>query len=81
MGCRGAAAKGDLVRIVLSDGRYLLDRRQRAPGRGAYLHPGCGPRALRTRAVQRALRATGGSHDQLAALLAELGDDRSLGQI
>ena len=81
MGCRAVSEKPDLVRIVLVDGVYVVDRRQSAPGRGAYLHPACGGRALRTRGVQRALRAPAGPHDQLASLLAELGADLSLGQI
>lgn len=72
MGCRRSADKHELVRLVRDGTSCVVDARQTAPGRGAYLHPGCGARALRTRALQRALRVTGGAPEQLAALVAEL---------
>ncbi len=45
----------------------VLDLRQRAPGRGAYLHPGptCLAQAIRRRALPRALRLSGFDPDQL----------------
>jgi predicted RNA-binding protein YlxR (DUF448 family) len=39
LACRKRAPKGELVRVVLKAGRLEWDRRQREPGRGAYLHP------------------------------------------
>ena len=75
MGCRASADKRGLVRVVGDGTTYSLDPRQIAPGRGAYLHPGCGARALRTRAVQRALRLTPRPSEQLAELLAALDAD------
>lgn len=70
MGCRRSDEKATLVRLVFDGSAYVVDRRQVAPGRGAYLHPGCGARAVRTRALQRALRVTGGSPSQLATVVA-----------
>lgn len=76
VGCRATAEKRDLVRIVWDAGAYVLDPTQTAPGRGAYLHPGCGGRALRTRAVQRALRTPARDSDELTALVTGLvGED------
>lgn len=58
-GCRGRADKDALVRLVWdgADG-VLIDERQRLPGRGVYLHPGCAERAVKSRAIGRGLRRT-----------------------
>lgn len=72
MGCRGSAEKRQLLRIVRAGEAFVLDVRQVAPGRGAYLHPGCGARALRTRALTRALGGSGGATDRLASLVDEV---------
>lgn len=71
MGCRRTGEKATLLRLVFADGEYRLDAPQTAPGRGAYVHPGCGAAALKRKAVPRALRASG-RPEQLAALLATL---------
>jgi uncharacterized protein len=49
------------VRFALREGEVLLDREQRLPGRGAWLHPRreCLEAARRRRAFQRALRSPG----------------------
>lgn len=59
VGCRQEAAKGSLLRLVRgADGTVLLDAGGRAPGRGAYLHPGqpCIEQARRRRTLERALK-------------------------
>lgn len=68
VGCRGRGAQGDLVRVVATATGYHLDRARSAPGRGAYLHPdpACLARAIRTRALGRALRASGHATDAFA---------------
>lgn len=73
IGCRGRAAKGELSRLVWDEAssRVLSDPRQRLPGRGVYLHPGCADRVLRQRGVGRGLRRAVDA-DQVRALLAEL---------
>ena len=74
IGCRRSAAKPDLVRLVwdAAAGAVRADRRQVLPGRGCYLHPGCGAAAVKRRAVGRALRrAVDG--EQVATLLAAEG--------
>lgn len=49
VGCRRAEPRRGLVRVVLADGRAVVDERRRLPGRGAWVH--------RTRAcVQNAVR-------------------------
>ena len=58
-GCRGRAAKAELIRIVARDGVGMVDERQTAPGRGVYLHPRreCLDQAVRRRSKGRLLRA------------------------
>jgi|SRR5438105_6937896 len=59
VGCRGAAPKRSLVRLVRRvDGTVGLDPTGRAPGRGAYVHAdrACAERAVRSGALGRALR-------------------------
>jgi len=58
-GCRGRAAKAELIRIVARDGVGTVDDRQTAPGRGVYLHPRreCLDQAVRRRSMGRLLRA------------------------
>ncbi|MBA8796277.1 putative RNA-binding protein YlxR (DUF448 family) [Friedmanniella endophytica] len=58
VGCRRRAAQAELVRVVAVDGRLVLDRRRRLPGRGAYLHADarCAATAVQRRAFGRALR-------------------------
>ena len=73
MGCRGKDEKAALVRIVFDGSAYAVDARGSAPGRGAYLHPGCAERAGNSRAIPRALRVRRGGADELAELLARLG--------
>jgi predicted RNA-binding protein YlxR (DUF448 family) len=58
-GCRGRAAKAELIRIVARDGVGMVDEPQTAPGRGVYLHPRreCLDQAVRRRSMGRLLRA------------------------
>jgi predicted RNA-binding protein YlxR (DUF448 family) len=58
-GCRGRAAKAELIRIVARDGVGMVDEPQTAPGRGVYLHPRreCLDQAVRRRTMGRLLRA------------------------
>jgi len=58
IGCRGTAAKPELVRLVWSPGTgtVVVDDAQVMPGRGCYLHPGCAAAVVKRRAVARALR-------------------------
>jgi predicted RNA-binding protein YlxR (DUF448 family) len=58
-GCRGRAAKAELLRIVARDGVGMVDERRTAPGRGVYLHPRreCLDQAVRRRSMGRLLRA------------------------
>lgn len=56
-GCRERADKASLVRLVWNGADSVtVDARQRLPGRGVYLHPGCAERALKSRAIARGLR-------------------------
>lgn len=74
IGCRRTAGRPDLVRLVWDPAReaVVVDRRQVLPGRGCYLHPGCGGAAVKRRAVGRALRRVVDG-EQVAALLAAEG--------
>lgn len=57
-GCRTRAPKAELTRLAWDEGSraVVVDDRQRLPGRGVYLHPGCAPSLLRNRGVGRGLR-------------------------
>lgn len=57
-GCRERAPKKQLIRVVRTpDGRLLLDAREKAPGRGAYIcrKAECLKKARKSRALERAL--------------------------
>jgi len=59
--CRQEAGKSELVRLVRRpDGIVMADRSERAPGRGAYLHPTpeCLEIARRKHVLERALSAS-----------------------
>jgi predicted RNA-binding protein YlxR (DUF448 family) len=58
VGCRRRAGKSELLRLTVVDGRVVVDRMQRRPGRGAYLHRSkdCLETAVGKRALPRALR-------------------------
>ena len=57
-GCRERAPKKELIRVVRTpDGALLLDAREKAPGRGAYIcrKAECLQKARRSRALERML--------------------------
>ena len=58
-GCRGRAAKAELIRIVARNGVGVVDGTQTEPGRGVYLHPRreCLDQAVKRRSIGRLLRA------------------------
>ena len=58
LGCREMKPKAELVRVVRSpEGTVSLDRRGKAPGRGAYICPSadCLKKAQRSKALSRSL--------------------------
>jgi predicted RNA-binding protein YlxR (DUF448 family) len=58
LGCREMKPKADLIRVVRSPlGEITLDRRGKAPGRGAYVcaNAACLKKALKNKALDRAL--------------------------
>lgn len=55
------------MRIARAPGGYVVSRT--APGRGAWLHVGCGALALRRGGVPRALRWNAGNRADLEELL------------
>ncbi|MFC8302127.1 YlxR family protein [Specibacter sp. NPDC057265] len=62
MGCRKVGDRSELVRLVRTstasgDMEVAVDLRRRLPGRGAWLHPdpACWSKALKRRAIGRAL--------------------------
>ena len=73
-GCRARAPKKELIRVVRTpDGALLLDAREKAPGRGAYLcrKAECLRKAKKSRALERALKITISetAYDELEAAL------------
>lgn len=61
IGCRQAAAKRELVRIVRTPaGEVRVDPTGRAPGRGAYIHAdrACWEKALKGATMNRTLKIT-----------------------
>ena len=73
--CREMRAKKELLRVVrTAEGTLVFDATGKQNGRGAYLcrTSACLERALKTRALERALEAP--MNDELkAALLSEIG--------
>ena len=57
VGCREVEAKGELVRLVLTNEGVLVDESGKLPGRGAYVHgdPACMQTALKG-SLENALR-------------------------
>ena len=58
LGCREQKPKKELIRVVRSpEGEISLDFRGKANGRGAYVcpDPGCLKKAIRAKALERAL--------------------------
>lgn len=69
--CRRSDAKRTLTRLVRdAEGRVSIDPTGKRNGRGAYLcgDPGCWDQALRRHALQRALRISALSPEDLAVL-------------
>ena len=59
MGCGALAAKPELLRVVVADGRVQADPAQRLPGRGAYVcDRACAERALQRGGFARAFRSS-----------------------
>lgn len=61
LGCREMKPKRELIRVVRSpQGEISLDFKGKAPGRGAYLchDPGCLKKAVKSRAMERALEVS-----------------------
>ena len=69
VGCRRTDEQAALLRIAWTGSGFVLSRT--APGRGAWLHPGCGALALKRRAIPRALRVPAHDPAGLAAVVAE----------
>lgn len=59
-----------MLRVVWTPAGWAVD--PVAPGRGAWLHPGCGATALKRRAIPRALRTDAAHPETLAAVVAEV---------
>lgn len=59
--CRARESRSELLRIVLQDGRLIVDDRGVLPGRGAWVHPTaqCLSQAVTRGAFPRALRVSG----------------------
>ena len=58
VGCRGVRPKRELVRLVRAGDKVEIDRRQRMPGRGAYLcrEERCWAAGVAKRGLDRTLR-------------------------
>jgi len=56
--CREREEQETLIRVVSADNQLIVDREQKALGRGAYVHPAaeCVDNALKRRMFVRALR-------------------------
>ena len=59
VGCRQRASRADLLRIVSSAQKLVVDCKGSLPGRGAWLHATCLQNAITRRAFNRALRTEG----------------------
>ena len=74
LGCREKKGKRELIRVVRSpQGEISLDEKGKLPGRGAYIcpHPDCLRKVVKSRALQRQLKAEV-PQEMLAALERQL---------
>ncbi len=73
VGCRGRSGKAALLRLAISAGRVVVDKRGTVSGRGAYVHldPGCLRLALDRGALAHAL-ATALDGEEVARLHGEI---------
>lgn len=58
------------MRVAHTASGFVVSRT--APGRGAWLHPGCGALALKRRAIPRALRVAAGDPAGLASVVEQV---------
>lgn len=54
--CRNRSDKAELIRAVLSDGRAVVDKTDKAQQRGFYLCPGCIDKVRKKRVLERVIR-------------------------
>ena len=61
--CRSKGDKTTLIRLVVSEGKLVVDELQQLPGRGGYVHPTveCVSRMGQAQRWERALRLKGAS--------------------
>jgi predicted RNA-binding protein YlxR (DUF448 family) len=82
IGCRQACAAGELLRLVLVDGRPVPDPERRRPGRGASIHPreSCIESAIKRGGFGRAFRgpvAVGAPSELIQAVKAAWASSRA----
>lgn len=79
IGCRSRAERSQLTRVVVRDGRLLVDDLAIEPGRGAWMHPRseCIANALARRAFGRALRCRVNDTTDVQNLVHQLAADHS----
>lgn len=59
--CRTKRPIHELVRIARIDGKYFLDQKGNANGRGCRICPTCAERAVKTRALNKSFKANVGN--------------------
>ncbi|MGH2828900.1 MAG: YlxR family protein [Actinomycetota bacterium] len=76
VGCRSVRPKAALIRLVLADGRIVVDSSEQAPGRGAYVCPSLDCFERGRRRIAGALRAAGANQASLGEEFARAVADR-----
>ena len=76
IGCMESRPKGELIRMVYSEGRMVLDPDGKATGRGLYLCPDekCIQKAVKKKAFNRSVRGEVKSED-IESILKELASE------
>jgi predicted RNA-binding protein YlxR (DUF448 family) len=59
--CRQSKPVDDLVRVARIDGKYVIDEKGNANGRGCRICPGCVEKAIKTRALNKSFKANIGN--------------------
>jgi len=69
---------GDLLRIARIDGKFLIDPKGNAGGRGCHICPACTEKAIKTRALNKSYKANVG--DEIYIALAKYAAERYTGK-
>jgi len=54
--CRQLKTTDTLIRIARIDGKYIIDEKGKAGGRGCHICPNCAPQAIKNKALHKSYK-------------------------